>query len=772
VLYELLTGRPPFEGKDNYDIINQVRHTEPVRPRARKRSLPRDLESICLKCLHKVPEKRYATAEAVADDLERFLAGRPTKANPVSSAERFLKWVKRRPAVAALTALTVVLAVVGAAMFYDQSRRTDEERKKAEGLLYGSRIDKAERYVSDGYPDLAEELLQECPDRFRDLEWYFLRRCVAGRVDPLRGHRREVQSVACVPGGRTLISGDSGGDILCWPAADPLHSFPLQRGAGASEWVTRLGYSGDGRFCFAALKNMNVKVWEVALRRPPREFPGAGYPAALDREGKLLATAGRSKEITVWDVATGVVRHRFQHGGSVNGLAFSADGRWLASSGYADEYHVRLWDLSNPRGKPRELHPSNNKVWTNDVAFHPKKNNVLAVVQGSTVCLWDLDSGVEERLQRGELERCNSIAFSADGRYLAATYITGVLTVWDVELHKTVFSARRSRKELLSSVAFVQDGEGREVVYTRGAEILVERWRETGSQETQTFSFKALVQGLAFNPATGALACGSADGGVRSWDPATGREVFQGPFAGQKFAGMAFAPDGQSLAVTTGDRKIHLLDARTGQILATLPGHGDVVTAVCFDPQGKRLASTSADRTFTVWDLAGRAAVLSRTLPEPLLSVAYHPDGERLAVGGNDGLLQVWDLRTGDLTLTCEGHEHNVGNLSFSRDGRLLASAGTDALVILWDATTGREIRRLSGHTGTVTAVAFSPKGPRLVSAGMDNTLKIWNTHNGQMLLSLNGQYGVTGLAIREDGNVIASAHLDRKVRLWDGTPP
>ncbi len=194
ILYEALTGRPPFEGSTRLETLLRVVHEEPVPPSRLRREVPRDLEVICLHCLQKEPRKRYPTARDLAEDLGRFLAGAPIQARRVSILERVWKWAGRHPAVAVLMALLLLVAAASEGIIFSQLQARLQDRQNAEaaleeveGALYLCRLDLAESRLKANDAAGAGAVLLQCapapgrPDR-RDPRWYELwQRCRAER---------------------------------------------------------------------------------------------------------------------------------------------------------------------------------------------------------------------------------------------------------------------------------------------------------------------------------------------------------------------------------------------------------------------------------------------------------------------------------------------------------------------------------------------------------------------------------------------------------------
>jgi len=278
------------------------------------------------------------------------------------------------------------------------------------------------------------------------------------------------------------------------------------------------------------------------------------------------------------------------------------------------------------------------------------------------------------------------------------------------------------------------------------------------------------VSSVTFSPDGCLLAGGIANGNIRIWQVADGKQLLTCQGHTDWPWSIAFSPDGQTLASGSQDQTVRLWDINTGSCFLILQGHTSWVKSVTFSPDGSLLASGSNDQTIRLWDVnTGQCLKTLQGHTDWVWSVSLNPNGYILASGGGDGVVKLWNINTGVCLKTLEGHRDSVKTVVFSPDGSTLASGSFDQTIRLWDVNTGQCLKTLQGHTELVWSVIFSPDGKTLASNGDDQITRLWNISTGKSLMSVKERTKrVWSIAFSPDGKMVASSGGDQTLRLWD----
>jgi len=857
LLYELLTGTTPLKHKRVkeaalLEVLRIIREEEPQRPSTRLSTtaeLPSiaanrglepkklsglirgELDWIVMKALEKDRDRRYETANGLGRDIERYLHDEPVQACPPSAAYRLRKLVRRNkgPALVATALVTVLVAVaLGAtiAAFREQrlKREAEESAKSAqesadseraarqdlERTLYFERIALADQRLAADHRDQVEELLEQCPERFRGWEWRYLKHWL--QADPcveLRGHTRYINCVAFHPDGRRLASLAADGTVRIWDRMTGKQARPPMYGHAG---IRAVAFSPDGKYLAAAGNDRTVKIRDADTGRLIRSLQGhegAVLFVGFSPDNRLVASTSMDQTVRIWEAATGTVVHICSGKGlEATGVAFSPDGSRLAL-GTVDGA-VRFWDVltgqetstwrnvSGSGGGILAFSPDGQHLAVSigqyvhiravadgrlehalqghympleGLAYSPDGRRLATASWDNTAKLWDTDSGREILTFRGHTDVVRGIAFSPDGRFLATGSYDLTVRVWDAT------GATEGAGGLLRTIPTVNDRsdyvftlthpschpDGRRVA-VKSKDGSVRVWDVVAAKEVAVFRLHDLIiWATAFSPDGSRLTAGDVHGDVKVWDVATGQELWAGPGTGIAARGLtAFSPDNRLLACGGVFGGLTVRDGSTFQPIQKLGWTGDVL---CMDfSRDGRLFAASGITQVKVWNTNGFKELWPLAQPAAVLNLRFSPDGRRLATGGNDRIVRLWDMETGKEVFNFPGHNTRVTCVDFSPDGRLLASAGgTEALV--WSAADGRVMRRLRAHAGMVLSARFSPDGNRLITSGDDGTLRVWDVtlspldwHGAEARKLVNERFAK--LLLRDD--VVASLRADK----------
>ncbi len=796
ILFQLLTGEVPFRGSMRM-LLQKVINDDPPGPRTLDGHVPKDLDTVCLKCMEKDPTRRYATAADLAVDLQRFIVGEPVTARRVGAMGRTLRWVRRNRAIAlslAAAILTLLVATISSSFFAwraaQSAARADQQAIAVIDTLYDSLLQEirlTREVRKQGYGEKVRQLVdqaQHLPTARVD-EDELRRQLVLSMGDFVAHHplviepsQGETTSICLSSDGQEIFVGLNNGRIVVYDAHTGKERSELEAFVNP---VFSIAITTDDEHLFAVDQTGTTQVWRrddrkwnldrtIQLGEDPRLM-------FISPEGEYVVSVEESV-LEIWDVATGTKLKPLgtEAGWTIRNVAFDMPNRRLAA-GYinddADSVGWALWDLDSADRQYQVDMPSLGNTYANgiDVAHQSGR---MAIGFDEALLVYEM--GSFQRTNLFGFDSTKAVAFSPANPYLAATNIRGWTTIWNSVTNRQLATLhhprrRKSRDDLVFS------GDGTHLASSNADSIQV--WDLARADEkTVMIGHGGGIPCAVFHPHRNLLVTGGKDDEVRWWNPSNGR-VVRSLGLGEAVQTLAFSADGGLLAVggmgRTGAPHLRLVDVESNEIIYEASPEMENVHSLTWadGPGGRYLAGCGAEGV-ALWrvpeNLPVRMEEVLKLDRSWCLATVVDRQVRWLVWAEGNWRLRAWDVVGGqERPLHAPPMLQGWHGITFLPDEESIIYVSRSGVAEIWNIEEDRRVDSF-GEPGTFNAphIALSPNGRWFAALSQPDVVSVWQMQSKQHLFSLRPESGtIWSLAWDPSSEHLAVGQSDGGLAVW-----
>ncbi|MBU1238683.1 protein kinase [Myxococcota bacterium] len=777
VLYELLTGFPPFEGNTAWETINMVLGYRVTPVAEVEEQAPFELAAITEKALEKEKRDRYHSSLELVQDIDRYMAGERISAYDYSKWDLIRRFAKNNKVPLAAAGL-ILLALIATLVFISYAYKKELLARDRMQVAIAKEI--KERNTANYH--IAQTLNEKSYRLERETKLLESRIYAAMALLHNPGNPRSPfyseEFAKATPSTQELIL-ETESKLYRTHIS---YAVKLKSIIDVEAQATSLAVSDDGKLAAVGCRDNLARIIDLATGTVTRKIAGhMGVVNSVDltSDSRFLVTGSADRAVKIWDTRSGRnITTMLEHQDEVSSVQFSADDSRIISASL--DHSAIVWEVSSGMnimkiepGKSIAYQPNEMKndswnlhariAWYKSLGLHYSNGRVYNKK-------WKI---LPELYSNGHRNFIYSATFSPDGRYIGTASWDRRAKTWDSKTG-TLVSNLVGHSDHLYDIAFSPDGLR---VATSSWDKTIKIWDPRSGELMKTLKgHRGRVLGIHFSPDGNILASVGEDSLLIIWEVASGSPLLTVKAHNDIINDVSFSHDGKFIYTAGRDQKLRSWEIIPTRRIRVFRGHSQTVNGVAFSPNGALIASGSWDKTVKIWDLKAHKLIhnLSMGKKSPFAhekrvwGVDFSPDGTKLATASMDKTVKVWDVATGKLLMTLVGHSAGIYSVKWSPNGKYIASSSQDKTVKIWSAATGEQLQDLKHHTERVWGIAFSPDNKVIASVGNDNTVRISDVAAGPEINSLraHGDW-VTGVAFSPDGKSLLSCGKRGKIIQW-----